>query len=135
MYELFSHHNRREERNNSAEASIFVDFYDKKLREVLSDRFQFTQKVERNSIFFSKNQRKNNSVWKKKKKKISETVVMEDTRRIFSTTFHMNTSDNNLRYCVISPSMLNRLGADVEKTDIWIDSELETFQFSVRGKP
>ena len=32
------------------------------------------------------------------------------------------------------PTGLNRLGADVEKTDIWTDSELGIFQFSVRRK-
>ena len=54
---------------------------------------------------------------------------------IFPSELLINTSGNDLHCCVISPTVLNRLHTDVEKTDIWIDSELGIFQVSVREKP
>lgn len=44
-------------------------------------------------------------------------------------------SDNNLHYCVKCPTVLSRLNADVEKTDIGTGSEFGIFQFCVKGRP
>lgn len=42
--------------------------------------------------------------------------------------------ENNLHYYISSPIALSRLNAEVEKIDIRIDSQLEVFQFHVKGK-
>ena len=64
------------------------------------------------NFFFPNNQRKNTQLGEKKKRRRRYLKQLSWRLRdeFFSAVFHMNTSDNNLQYCVISPNRAKQAG-------------------------